>query len=739
MASARSWTSERTVRRSAARGGVHRARLQRRWDEARRRHRPQNGGERRGGRPQGLGRPVMLETESRTAGDKEASGARTLKAAEFLRAHQEEVLEDWQRAMRAFHVGHAAQPSWLLDHMPQLLNMLADLIDHGPDEILTTVPDEHAMSRLDAGFDLGQVASEYALLRKCILHRMEAEAAYPAPGELERMEDALDRIVTRTVTSFSQGRQRILQALDRMTQAALDSPSMASLPSRLLTVLVESALSVDSAAFVLVEGDALVVRAAVGLGADEALGVSLEREEGFVGEVLRQRQPLTLRSASTDPRVTLPTLKQEGLRAVYGVPLLDGDQLLGMAYMCSRTAFVFSEPDALLFRTMAQRATAHLVQARLRARERQAHADAQRSLAQLDALLASTPLGIAQLDRELRFVRINQAMADIDGHSPEAHLGRRFQEMAPVTAVATFEPMFRRMIETGEPVDAVEFTIPGDARTFQASVHPVRTPDQGVLGLSCTVVDVSHHKRAEAVLQRAVDFREQLMAVLGHDLRNPLNAINASAFQLTRSEDLTPPERRAVDRIRKATARMGRMITDILDFARTRLGGGLPVARQPMDFVEVCQATLEELRVSAPERSLVFEAHGDTRGNWDPDRVSQVLGNLVANALQHGQEDRPVCVTVRGEAREVVLEVHNTGEPIASELMPRLFDPFKSMPATAPPQDVARKKRSLGLGLYIVSQIVGAHGGHVEVRSNRDQGTTFTVHWPRTLTTLGGA
>ncbi|AEI64128.1 ATP-binding protein [Corallococcus macrosporus] len=681
----------------------------------------------------------MLETESRAAGDKQASGARTLRISAFLREYRVELLEEWQRAMRALHLGREAQPSWLLDHLPQLVDMLADLIDHGPDEILTTVPDEHAMSRLDAGFDLGQVATEYALLRQCILHRLEAESALPAPGELERLEGALDRIVTRTVTSFSQGRQRILQALDQMTQATLDSPSMASLPSRLLTVLVESALSVDAAALLLREGDRLVVRAAVGLGADEALGASMGLDEGFVGEVVRQRRPLALRSASASPREALPALRQEGLRAVYGVPLLDGDQVLGMVYMCSRTAFIFSEPDALLLRTMAQRATAYLVQARLQALERQAHADAQRSLAQLDALLASTPMGIAQLDRDLRYVRINQAMADINGASPQAHLGRRFQEMAAATAVHTFEPMFRRMIETGEPVDAVEFSIPGNPRTYQASFHPIRMPDHTVLGLSCTVVDVSHHKRSEAMLQRAVDFREQLMAVVGHDLRNPLNAINASAFQLSRAEDLAPSERRAVDRIRKATARMGRMITDILDFARTRLGGGLPVALQPMDMAEVCQATLEELQVSAPERTLRFVTSGDTRGTWDPDRVSQVLGNLVTNALQHGQEDMPVCVSVRGGVDEVVLEVHNTGEPIAGELMPRLFDPFKSHPVATATQDVARKKRSLGLGLYIVSQIVRAHGGQVAVRSNRVEGTTFTVHWPRTPTLPQGA
>ncbi|MCP3140040.1 sensor histidine kinase [Pyxidicoccus sp. QH1ED-7-1] len=100
----------------------------------------------------------------------------------------------------------------------------------------------------------------------------------------------------------------------------------------------------------------------------------------------------------------------------------------------------------------------------------------------------------------------------------------------------------------------------------------------------------------------------------------------------------------------------------------------------------------------------------------------------MANALQHGQEGQPVCTTVRGEHDEVVLEVHNQGEPIPAELLPRIFDPFKVSPT---PQDLAKKKRSLGLGLYIVSQIASVHGGSVEVHSSAGEGTTFTVHWPR--------
>jgi PAS domain S-box-containing protein len=675
----------------------------------------------------------MLEPDSRPVNKGDPDGDGTLRAADFLREHREELLADWGQALHALHSGRAERHSWLMEHMPELLMALAEAIEHGPEALGNTLWDEHALERLDQGFDLGEVAAEYALLRKCVLRRLEAEPRALAAGELERLEEALDRVVTRTMTSFSQARQRILQALDQMTQATLDSPSRDTLLMRLLTVLMESALAVDAAAVLMLEGERLVVRAAVGLGADKSLGAALRPGEGFMGRVALERKPLAMRSVSTDSHVVLESLKAPGLRAAYGVPLLDEDRLLGVAYMASRTTFVFSEPDTLLFRTIAQRATAYLVQAGLQARERAARVEAQRSLAQLDALLSATPMGIAFLDRELRYMRVNQTMALINGTPLEAHQGRTFREVQPGMVADLLEPLLRRALETGEPVRSHEFTLPPSVtrdreRTWQASFYPVRTAQGEVLGLGCIVVDITEHKQAEASLQRAVDFREQLLAVLGHDLRNPLHAIGASAFQLARAEAWGPPERRAVDRIRKATARMGRMINDILDFARSRLGGGIPVSRQRMSMAEVCQAALEELQVSHPERQLAFEAHGDTWGDWDPDRVSQVLGNLVANALQHGQEGVPVRTVVRGEPSEVVLEVHNLGEPIPPELMEHLFDPFRAHPA---PKNPARSSRSLGLGLYIVNQIAGVHGGSVEVRSSASEGTTFTVHWPR--------
>ncbi|MCP3105297.1 ATP-binding protein [Myxococcus sp. K15C18031901] len=677
----------------------------------------------------------MLEPDSRAMQHDEPEREAPLRASDFLRTHRAAVLAEWEHAM---HSGEPRSSSWLLDHMPGLLGALADAVDQGPPDIDNTLSDEHAAMRLDQGFDIGDVVAEYALLRQCILRQLEAEPRGLAAGELERLEEVLDRAVVQTVRRFAQGRQRVLQALDRMSQAALDSPTVDLILVRLLTIVMESVLSVDAAAVLMVEGDRLVVRAAVGLGTREALGDSVRLDEGFVGEVATRREPLTLRSASTDARVALPALRESGLLAVHGVPLLEaGGRLLGVAYMGSHTSYAFTDEDMLLFRAMCQRATVHLTQARLRAAERDAREEAQRSLALLDALVAATPVGIAFFDRDLRYLRINQTLADINGFPPEEHVGRTFREMQPDEIADLVEPLLHRALTAVEPLQAFEFSTPPamvplrGKSTWQATFFPVRTPGDGLLGLGCTLVNITAHKQAEAALQHSVDFREQLLAVLGHDLRNPLNAIGASAFQLSRAQDLEPAEQRAVERIRKSAGRMGRMITDILDFARSKLGQGIPISPQVMNMAEVCQAALEELQVAYPHRKLSFDAVGDTTGDWDPDRVSQVLGNLVTNALHHGDADSPVRTTVRGEVKDVVLEVHNHGEPIPDELMPRIFDPFKTPSTLSTSTAPYKLQRSLGLGLYIVHQIARAHGGHVEVESNAREGTCFRVYWPR--------
>jgi signal transduction histidine kinase len=171
---------------------------------------------------------------------------------------------------------------------------------------------------------------------------------------------------------------------------------------------------------------------------------------------------------------------------------------------------------------------------------------------------------------------------------------------------------------------------------------------------------------------------------------------------------------------------MARMIADLLDFTRGRLGGGIPIAPQSAHLRRICQHALEELEAGHPERHLRLEAEGDFQGEWDPDRLAQVVGNLGKNALDYSPEGTPVEFTLRDEGDTVRLEVHNQGAPIPAEHLPHLFEPFRrgSLEERDSPS-------GLGLGLYIVQQIIQAHGGTIEVRSNAADGTTFTVRLPR--------
>ncbi|MFB1484276.1 ATP-binding protein [Corallococcus sp. RDP092CA] len=665
--------------------------------------------------------------------DEHARDGRRPSAAEFLRANHDALLADWQQAVFEHLCRQdSPHPPWLIDHMPELLAALADAMEQGPEALDERLEAAHAAARLDAGFDLGEVAHEYALLRRCILHRLEAMEQRLRPGDLTGLEETLDRVVTRTMSFFWDMKQRILQTLDRMSEATLDDPAMETLLERLLTRLMESAFTVDTAAVMLLEGDALVVRAAVGLGTDEVKGLRVPVGEGVSGQAALERRPFFVRSAATDPRVLFGPLRRAGLRALYGLPLLDGERLLGMAYMGSRTAFAFSDSDVLLFHAVAERASAHIAQTELHAREHAARQEAERSLALLDSLLDAAPVGIAFLDPDLRYLRINDMLARLNSKPVEAHRGHALREMVRTGAVAPIEQALRRVLETGQPVQDMLLVGPDPVRgregSWRADYFPVRTPDGVLLGVGCTVVDITDHKRAEAALEQAIDFREELIAVLGHDLRNPLHAVTASAFMLGKASGLDPAARRSVDRIRKATARMTRMINDILDFARSRLGGGIPVARQHVNMVELCQGMLDELQVVYPERRLLLEVHGDDLwGDWDPDRVTQVLGNLVVNALQHARNGTPVVTSLAGEPAEVVMRVSNDGDPIPPALLPHLFDPFKQPHSP----EKSSKHRSLGLGLYIVSEIVQVHRGTVGVDTAAGEGTTFTVRWPR--------
>ncbi|WPB78018.1 PAS domain-containing protein [Archangium violaceum] len=253
-----------------------------------------------------------------------------------------------------------------------------------------------------------------------------------------------------------------------------------------------------------------------------------------------------------------------------------------------------------------------------------------------------------------------------------------------------------------------------------------------------SMMDITERKRAVERMQEEAQFRERFIGILGHDLRNPLNAIMLSARQLRWRSEMSSAQQQQAHRIEASAARMGNMISDILDLTRARLSGGIPLHLAPTSLPAVCRQVVEELTVVHPGRDILVEAEGGGEGIWDPERLAQVVSNLVGNALEHGEREGPVFVRCRDEAEQQVLEISNPGTPIPGHLLATLFDPFRQVGA-------ARSGRGsgLGLGLFIVRELVEAHGGQVKVRSTEEEGTTFTVMLPRDARALargdGGA
>jgi PAS domain S-box-containing protein len=248
-----------------------------------------------------------------------------------------------------------------------------------------------------------------------------------------------------------------------------------------------------------------------------------------------------------------------------------------------------------------------------------------------------------------------------------------------------------------------------------ASGHPIR-----FVG---SAVDITALRRAQDELGRAVAFREQLMGILGHDLRNPLSAVRGIANLLQLDQSLPARAKEGLVQIDQAARRMSEMIETLLDFTRIRFHQSLPVSRAEMDFGQLCRQVVDETLAGHPGHKISLELSGDLRGQWDHARMAQVVSNLLGNALTHGDETAPVQIAVRMEQGGVTLDVINQGPTISAEQMQTLFEPFVQSAASR------SHRRGLGLGLYIAKQIVASHDGTIAAQS-REGRTTFTVSLP---------
>jgi signal transduction histidine kinase len=234
---------------------------------------------------------------------------------------------------------------------------------------------------------------------------------------------------------------------------------------------------------------------------------------------------------------------------------------------------------------------------------------------------------------------------------------------------------------------------------------------------------------AEAVKHFSAEMdrsREIFLGILGHDLRNPLNAILLSASSLM--EISTGPSADLASQIGTSGEAMGQMLADFIDFTASRLGAGIPLVIAPVDFAILCRAVAEECKAAFPGSKFLLELSGDLRGEWDGRRLRQLLSNLIGNAIQHGAKGLPIRIAARGTPGEVILQIQNGGEPIPIEILPAIFDPLSQAPGEAGQR---RRHGSMGLGLYIAREVVVAHGGSITVQSSGSSGTEFTVTLPR--------
>jgi signal transduction histidine kinase len=242
-----------------------------------------------------------------------------------------------------------------------------------------------------------------------------------------------------------------------------------------------------------------------------------------------------------------------------------------------------------------------------------------------------------------------------------------------------------------------------------------------------TTLDETMQTCGREMERASLAFHDRFIGILGHDLRNPLGSISFAAAALLQRPDLPADQTRYLRRIASSAERMTGMIADLLDLTRSRLGGGLPIAPKPADMHAICRQVLDELEGIRPSSPLTLELQGNGDGVWDPDRVAQVLSNLLSNALEYSAPQKPVRVRVRDHGANVIIEVNNQGTAIAPEMLASIFDPFRQ----GSQSERAGSRGGLGLGLFIARQIAEAHGGSLEVSSTPEAGTTFAVHLPR--------
>jgi PAS domain S-box-containing protein len=338
----------------------------------------------------------------------------------------------------------------------------------------------------------------------------------------------------------------------------------------------------------------------------------------------------------------------------------------------------------------------------------------------LASIVDSSDDAIISKDLQGRLLSWNRAAERMFGYTAEEAIGQSVAMLLPPEKSDEFFTNMDR-IRRGEKVvhhETLRRRKDGTVIEAALTISPIHDETGRIIGASKIGRDISALKQAERERQRT---RELFLGILGHDLRNPLNTIVASVFVL--EKEVPDASKRLLPRIARSADRMRRMIDQLLDFTRARLGEGIPLTRAPGDLAEIARAMVEDLEPTFAGR-VHIQTDGPIVGMWDSDRVQQALSNLIVNGLKHGAPECPVEVQIGRLGGDALVQVVNSGSPIPESERLHIFEPFRR--AAAEP---SRDSSGLGLGLYIVREIIRAHDGEIDVESGGNH-TTFRLRLP---------
>lgn len=309
-------------------------------------------------------------------------------------------------------------------------------------------------------------------------------------------------------------------------------------------------------------------------------------------------------------------------------------------------------------------------------------------------------------------------------HGVDATLAARFREPLDETLV----PRLAALLHLGEDsLLAVPLVVAGAIKGILAVTRT--DPASGAADdewLLSALADQAALALERSHLDEIGVFREQLMGIVGHDLRTPLNTVMMAAELLLLRDGLGEPETALARKITRSAATAMRLIDQLLDLTRSRLGGGIAIERTVVQLDEVCRQVIIETELTTPDRPLEVDVRGDLTGVWDRDRMYQLMSNLVRNAIQHGEPRSPIALRIAAGETDIVIEIANRGIPIPPAILPFIFDAFRQGRT-----DHAHRSGGLGLGLFIAQEIARSHGGLITVTSSESEGTTFRVRLPR--------